>query len=790
MRIFYCFILLWFNYLECLALQDSTLVISDSLSKTPIVSSPIVLPQEGELNVIKFIGNNYFSSLVLSDAISLRPTNLSYVHQIFGFYYRQFSLNPYSPPPLRDALASSLRSYQDEYRFFDQTSAENDISTLVNLYNQNGFHNATVSYTFAFDSTERLNIVTFQINENKSYTLDTIRYLGLDSLPTNIQSSLSPMLFPLLRKKFNELSIKQNMDQILTFLQNNGYYFARYLQPIVVSDSTNATDSLSVSFSLGKRCKIGLISINHSYRDQPAVSTNLIREMITIHEGDWYSRSAMSHSQINLYSLGTFDLVALDTLSIISGDEFSTLPIQIFLQYRKLQEISAAPFINHTTYDNFTNFGFELSYIHHNLFGAAQSVNLFGRVVWQDFSFQLPCDPHFPYVFSSRSRELLAGIQFSQPFLFSIWSWKVGVGASSSYSNRSILSGLFFQNIPLKVSSLPIRISLPITLPTYTLFNSLIFDFTTEWQNIDNFDQVSTDMLNQIVDPAIISSFSTNNQLKDEFLAPYIAINRYCQRFKDSTDTTSSAGVFSNLGFICSFTAIGDSRDNPFSPITGNFLSTSVEAAFGGVYRFSRFQFTDYKFWNVTSNDVIAIKIRAGYIYIDLDGGGFIPYEKRFFAGGANSVRSYSARSLYDRKSSNLDSNISKAQKQSINNLTGNGALLEGSVEYRYRFSRPRGLSTMLADQIEQLGVTFFMDWGNVFNRIKEETYNTATLHDILTGLAIGIGAGIRRETPVGPIRVDFAVPLYDPTIATNQWIFSRPFFQGLIVNIGLGHAF
>lgn len=779
MRFLYCLFLLSFAYSESLAFEPIFFKPdSNQVQATPIPTNSALstLPQEGELNDIQFVGNSYFSSSLLSDAISLRPTDLSYAHRIFGFYYRQFSINPYTPPPLRDALATTLRGYQDEYRFFDETTAENDTYTLENLYNQNGFHNAKVSFTFNFDTTNRINVLTFHITENKAYSVDTIVYTGLDSLPPNLRSEIAPFLLSDIGSQFNEGMIKQNADKIIFFLQNNGYYYSHYLQPEVASFPETASDSITIPIIIGKRCKIGTITLNHEYRDQPAVSSDLIKVMLDFQEGDWYSRSAISRSQVNLYNLGTFDLVVIDTLSISTGKEFNTLNLKVLLQYRKIAELGAAFLINHTTYDNFTNAGVELSFQHHNLGGSAQSFSWFNRVVWQDFAFRLPSDPHFPYVFTSISMELQTGIQFSQPYLFSMWSWKVGASAQTSFSNRRIQSGLSFQTIPLEVSSLPIRLTFPITLPVFTIFNSLLVDLSTEFQNVVNIAEVSEDMFKHGIDTSTDADFEQNklNTIAiTEFVFPYYQIDAVTDKH------------FTPLGYIASLTANGDTRNNPFSPLFGNFLSISIEGAFGKLYNFSRYQITEYKYWNITSNDVFAFKIRAGYIYIDLTGDAFIPFEKRFFAGGANSVRSYPSRALFDRKSSNLDNSLAYT-----NNLTGNGAILEGSFEYRYRFARPSGLSTMLADQIEALGVTFFMDWGNVFNRIKEDYYNTATIGDIFAGLAMGIGAGIRRETPVGPIRVDFAVRLYDPTSADRQWIFSRAPFKDLQVHIGLGHAF
>ena len=139
----------------------------------------------------------------------------------------------------------------------------------------------------------------------------------------------------------------------------------------------------------------------------------------------------------------------------------------------------------------------------------------------QDFGFRLP------FAFTSISLELLTGIQFSQPFLFSIWSWKVGATAQTSYSNRQIQSGLPFQAIALGLTSLPIRISFPVTLPSHTLFNTLVFDVVTEWQSINNLLEVFADMQINGNDSNDASASERNRISTTEFLTPYFVINNY-----------------------------------------------------------------------------------------------------------------------------------------------------------------------------------------------------------------------------------------------------------------------
>lgn len=99
-----------------------------------------------------------------------------------------------------------------------------------------------------------------------------------------------------------------------------------------------------------------------------------------------------------------------------------------------------------------------------------------------------------------------------------------------------------------------------------------------------------------------------------------------------------------------------------------------------------------------------------------------LPPSVRFFAGGDNSVRGYSYKSLGPENTSD--------------EVEGGRNLLVGSVEIEHMFA-------------EKWGVAAFIDSGNAFDDTRLEPKT-------------GIGFGIRWRSPVGPIRLDLAHPLDD----------------------------
>jgi translocation and assembly module TamA len=100
-----------------------------------------------------------------------------------------------------------------------------------------------------------------------------------------------------------------------------------------------------------------------------------------------------------------------------------------------------------------------------------------------------------------------------------------------------------------------------------------------------------------------------------------------------------------------------------------------------------------------------------------------LPPDQRFYAGGGGTVRGYKYQSI--------------GPKFRDNRPTGGTAVTAGTVEFRQRFG-------------ESFGAAVFVDAGQV------DTASTA----LGGNLRAGAGVGARYYTPIGPIRLDVAVPL------------------------------
>jgi translocation and assembly module TamA len=137
-----------------------------------------------------------------------------------------------------------------------------------------------------------------------------------------------------------------------------------------------------------------------------------------------------------------------------------------------------------------------------------------------------------------------------------------------------------------------------------------------------------------------------------------------------------------------------------------------------------------------------------------------LPPDQRFYGGGSNTIRGYEYQSVGPifNCPANLPPTVSCSQTP-----IGGTAIVAGTVEFRQRFGK-------------SWGSALFVDGGQVSDSLRLQP-------DIFR---IGVGAGVRYYTPIGPIRVDFAVPLHTGNVPLSQ-TYDEQRFQ---IYIGLGQAF
>jgi outer membrane protein assembly factor BamA len=724
-----------------------------------------------EINQITFSGNQSFSSLELMKVINNRTSERSFVRDIFEMYYNQGKRNIAAPKTILNTLEKNIISLEFELRYFDNLSVETDIESIKNFYNQTGWHLSEVDYEFYGDKTTKSNVLNFKIKENQRFKIGQLIYVGLDNLTEDIKSKIEnvKIINRVNNENFNEYKILDEISKINDVLQNNGYYFAKPTLPNVVIDTVNCLDSISIKFDIGNRYKIGNILYKDYLHNQNPLAYKFKQKFVNFKEDEWYSRDKISQTQRNLLGLHLFEKIKIDTLQIDYDSEInsnsgksnnklendSIIHLKIVTDYAKQQDWGVSPFYNKTAFDQLTNLGLEGSYSHKNWWGAAQNFQIFSNVSIKDVDRSINSWLVSELVYQ-------VGFKYSQPLLWVLGNSKVGFSTSPTFAKRTI-------NNLININSVLLPIRFPVSLPNQTYFNQILLDFDFERQQpADDFGGFDT----------------LNNETAQ--LRQFVNLKAY-------TDTQSPYSLTSN---ILGITFLGDRRNSPFEPTEGYYTNISIDgwnfilghSILEGLSKYYRFQFSHYQFVKSDDHAVWAFKGRLGATYTFNYENNYIPIEKQFFAGGANSVRGWESRRL---RYTNLSSSDLSDNYRIFQDFAGSKTIIEGSIEYRYKIKRPEIRNDFLADMIAKCGFTFFLDFGNAFGWYIDEDLTKVNYYDYLTKLAVATGVGFRFDTPVGPFRIDFALPIQGPIENKPDLIFNRySALSDYRIHLGLGHAF
>ncbi|MDD4894638.1 MAG: outer membrane protein assembly factor BamA, partial [Candidatus Omnitrophica bacterium] len=192
-----------------------------------------------------------------------------------------------------------------------------------------------------------------------------------------------------------------------------------------------------------------------------------------------------------------------------------------------------------------------------------------------------------------------------------------------------------------------------------------------------------------------------------------------------SNDLKKEAGSnnISSLRFGLTF----DSRDSVFDPTRGNLITGAFEDAGGflqGTKEFWKFDGRASHYFPLFRGSVLELRGRMGLAKPYGDSND-VPIYERYFAGGAYTIRGYN-----ERKVGPIDT--------PTGDPVGGESMLIGNIEYLYPL-------------FGFLKVAAFWDVGNVW----------AKMGDVGSGgFKNGVGLGVRIKTPVGPIMLDYGIPL------------------------------
>lgn len=608
-----------------------------------------------------------------------------------------------------------------EPRYFDFQAFQSDVSALRQYYKNQGFFSATVKGEYAQDQEDRTIDIVYRIVEGGASLIDSVSYRNLEALPPAVHGEInrSPLLRP--GRRYSADEVHAERSRILDILANNGFPLAKVDTVVVEQKLSNGNVVVKMAFQHGRRLYFGPIKEDIKGVDEINLARKIIYDRVEFKSGEIYSRVRQNEGETNLNRLGVFSYVAITPeYPKIENAGDSLVPITLELQPRQRFEIAPGWIINNQL--NGLTTGGEVSFLMRNVFAGAQTLttrfNLLGRI------------PRMTRTYIATSQ-----LRFDQPYLFSNRNSGYLAGTYSLVGEEDLADGSILQLVLGTERYMSKRSSAKLSW-TYE-----ISEFSGDPKALLGKGFINLDTTETINFRNSIRFFSIEKDGTDDLFNPSTGY--------------SLKGILEEAGY---FEQIGVSP-LPQEDIARDIRSTQYVKVEGIAKYFSDL--------SRNRTTIVGTKFRIGSIFRfgtsreqDLP----VPPNRRYYAGGASSIRGWTARELA------ADTTAA---------FFGSNALIEVSAELRWH------LFPTAHNWLDGFWFVTFADAGNLWTEFSNID---------LSQTALAIGFGIRYNLFFGPIRVDFGLKAFNPTSEHHRWFWEKQLWGEVIrkgvLQFGIGHAF
>ncbi len=592
-----------------------------------------------------------------------------------------------------------------EPAYLEPGALESDALRLRVLYHERGYRQAVVQLDTA--STGNGVRVTFRIQEGRPIRVSE---LDVQGMPENVPVVPLPIR---VGSAFDILAYEAGRDTLLARLRNNGYARAQVLLGYDISRDEPLAARVRYDVVPGDPMSFGEIRVTGNQKASP----ELVQRMLTFRETGRYDRSALLESQRNLYGLQIFRHV--EVRAELDEEANQAIPITVQVAEGNMRRVRLGGGVSNAECGNV-----EGRWLNRNFLGDGRRLELRGQVgnLFMDQCQDLPIlrTDYTPYDRLTG----LASAEFTRPWLFGPRN-TLGLGV---FAERRSVPEVFVR------TATGGHVSVARSLGQST---GLALSYRPEWTRLgaegDLFFCVNF----------IACAYEDTRLLREpHWLAPV-------------------ALTFST-----------DRSDDLFTPSSGYVLRTDLEHAggyTGSTFAYTRLTGEASTYTGDGGGTVLAARLRGGAVWphgAEASGTIRVNPQKRFFAGGPNSVRGYDQYRLGptvlginavpwlvapgDPEAGGFDG--AGCSEAAINDGScdvsmlsetlfqrrpvGGEVLLEGNVELRFPLPLAGG----------QVHGAAFLDVGQVW----------PTMSDLsLIDLVATPGVGVRYYSPIGPIRVD-----------------------------------
>ncbi len=258
----------------------------------------------------------------------------------------------------------------------------------------------------------------------------------------------------------------------------------------------------------------------------------------------------------------------------------------------------------------------------------------------------------------------------------------------------------------------------------------------------------------------------TNQQLKEQYSDHMIAGLRYSIIFNNQQLHRPG-----NFNYVRLDMETSGNLLRGLNATFGGKTDTLDNYTFFGVPYSQYFRFNvDYRHYIQFDNQGKALVLRGLVgMAIPYLNSSVVPFEKGFFAGGANGMRAWRFRTL------GPGSYTGTGDYERVGDIQ-----LEANAEFRFPV-------------INFFKGAFFVDAGNIWNLKPTPTFPGGAFQwkTLAREIAVDAGLGVRLDFSFFIFRLDFAIPLQDPSYPLgDRWRLNNLQWMDVVVNFGIGYPF
>ena len=776
---------------------------------------------EKRIRDIKFSGNSLFTDFELLSLTRTRA-NREFL-QIPGFRWWLWLYQLGAPG--NGVLGRALMSTGEPPAILQRETIEADVERLRVFYLQEGFRRVQITYAIEPNNDPWVTL-RYTIERGPPTFIRNLEFVGLDSLDSGVRGKIvnETLIHDAATgssDRYSEPGLIAERTRILNVLRNSGYAGVSRdsIKAIVYPFSP---DSFDVTLTVGAGDKFRYSDVNFGvtgpevrprvrqdtlksvqpgsidterfvtarYENESQLQSTLLDRALQFSPGDWYNQEELTATKRRLEASGIFSYTNIEpTETTDSLSASRALRHRIELRTRRRHQIRLETFMLQRGgvlggADTELGTGVGVSYRNLNLLGGGENFRLRASgSVAADSDFRL---------FTSTQGEVSASILY--PYLVSPFRWIDNSINLYESRTRVSLTLLAARRDQLKLvirgrGNMRFRLEMQHSRTLASLID--LIDFS-----VSNPDTLSG-FASEFLDPLLLSIGDDPIQrarILEDYTSPQINnAFRYTVRSARVNPLRRESGYSYDMsgeigGTIPSlldryvFTPDSTEGSLPALPI---FSSDGSDPRL--IYRpYVRFVTDLRQYHRMNRMTVVAFKALGGIVHPTGD-SDVAPFDRRFFSGGAFSVRGWQLGELGPGPVDLFSAGQTTSGETT--NILGGDIKLEASVEMRSTFLR----NVLAADWIFAL----FGDAGNIWLGPRNPGVDVAEpgaddglfrIQNVYREIGVGSGLGIRIAWEYFIARIDLGYKVYDPSRSVRG--FYPDGFSDPVLHFGIGHTF